>query len=113
MRYATLEQKYAELRREVNSVKDCVRAMRAANPVGIPPMVEALEHDDVERWAQQQPRARVTRWGGMISTVSTRIQSLRCILNALPDSKRIALTLLLSIHFCSPMPPCRSRCARR
>ena len=33
-----------------------------------------LEDDEVMRWAGTLPRARVTRWGGMISTPDAVLQ---------------------------------------
>ncbi len=79
-----LQQQYNELKREVNMLKDCVRAIRAANPNGIPAIVESFEHDEVERWSASLQRARVTRWGGMISTPDASLQE--SVRKALIDS---------------------------
>lgn len=65
-------------------LKDCVRAIRAANPNGIPAIVDSYEQDEVERWSQVLPRARVTRWGGMISTPDSSLQE--SVRKALQDS---------------------------
>jgi E3 ubiquitin-protein ligase NRDP1 len=70
-------------KREVNVIKDCLRAIRATNP-GMPAMVDTFEQDDVERWSQTLQRARVTRWGGMISTPDTSLQD--SVRKALLDS---------------------------
>lgn len=79
-----LQHQYSDLKREVNMLKDCVRAIRAANPNGIPAIVESFEHDEVERWTNSVQRARVTRWGGMISTPDASLQE--SVRKALMDS---------------------------
>merc|ERR1719175_6961 len=70
MRYALTEQK-----RELTLVKELVRAMRLANP-GVRALADQMEDDDVVRWAGTLPRARVTRWGGMISTPDAVLQAM-------------------------------------
>ena len=35
-----------------------------------------MEDDDVVRWAATLPRARVARWGGMISTPDAVLQAM-------------------------------------
>ncbi|XP_054168371.1 E3 ubiquitin-protein ligase NRDP1-like [Oppia nitens] len=79
-----LQQHYNDMKREVNMLKDCVRAIRAANPNGIPAIVESFEHDEVDRWTNSLQRARVTRWGGMISTPDVSLQE--SVRKALIDS---------------------------
>lgn len=37
-------------------------------------MSDELERDEVERWSSSLPQARVTRWGGMISTPDEYLQ---------------------------------------
>ena len=39
-------------------------------------LVLQIEDDDVLRWAGTLPRARVTRWGGMISTPDAVLQAM-------------------------------------
>jgi len=70
MRYALTEQK-----RELTLVKELVRAMRLANP-GVRALQDQFEEDDVMRWAATLSRARVTRWGGMISTPDAVLQAM-------------------------------------
>jgi len=35
---------------------------------------DELERDEIERWSNSLPQARVTRWGGMISTPDEYLQ---------------------------------------
>jgi len=67
MRYALTDQT-----REVQLLKEVVRAMR----VGTTIRVDQMEESDVVRWAATLPRARVTRWGGMISTPDAVLQAM-------------------------------------
>ena len=69
-RYALTEQK-----RELQLLKELVRAMRISNP-GVRALQDQIEDDDVMRWAGTLPRARVTRWGGMISTPDAVLQAM-------------------------------------
>ncbi|KAI1291877.1 E3 ubiquitin-protein ligase NRDP1 [Halotydeus destructor] len=78
-----LTQQYTEMKRELAVMKDCVRAMRATNPTGFP-AIETFEQNEVERWVQTLPTARVTRWGGMISTPDSSLQE--SVRKALVDS---------------------------
>jgi len=71
MRYALTEQK-----REVQLLKEMVRSIRVSNPPGIRAMADQLEENDVMRWTNTLPRARVTRWGGMISTPDAVLQAM-------------------------------------
>jgi len=68
-----------EIRRDIGLLKaymqDCVRAIRLANP-SVPAVVETLEQDETIRWANTLQRARVTRWGGMISTPDSVLQTM-------------------------------------
>jgi len=70
MRYALTEQK-----REMQLLKELVRAMRASNP-GVRALQDQIEDDDIMRWSATLPRARVTRWGGMISTPDAVLQAM-------------------------------------
>lgn len=62
-----------ELKRELNLIKDFMRAMRVSNPA-MRAIADQMERDEVLRWASSLPRARVTRWGGMISTPDDSLQ---------------------------------------
>lgn len=74
---------YKEVRREVDKLKDCCRSIRNANPT-LPIVGDTFEQDEIERWVQSLPRARITRWGGMISTPDATIQE--AVRKALIDS---------------------------
>jgi len=39
-----------------------------------PAVAEQLEREEVIRWSKSLPRARVLRWGGMISTPDENLQ---------------------------------------
>ena len=68
MRYALTEQK-----RELQMMKEMVRSMRMGSVAGRG-LQDQIEDDEVMRWAGTLPRARVTRWGGMISTPDAVLQ---------------------------------------
>jgi len=70
MRHALTEQK-----RELQLLKELVRAMRISNP-GVRALQDQIEDGDVMRWSATLPRARVTRWGGMISTPDAVLQAM-------------------------------------
>ncbi|XP_072380142.1 E3 ubiquitin-protein ligase NRDP1 [Diabrotica undecimpunctata] len=63
----------AEQRREMQLLKDFMRAMRISNP-SMRAIADAMERDEVLRWSNSLQRARVTRWGGMISTPDEILQ---------------------------------------
>lgn len=50
-----------------------MRAMRISNPA-MRAIADAMERDEVLRWSNSLTRARVTRWGGMISTPDETLQ---------------------------------------
>lgn len=50
-----------------------MRAMRVSNP-GIPALNDDIDREEVSRWSNTLSRARVTRWGGMISTPDDMLQ---------------------------------------
>lgn len=50
-----------------------MRAMRISNP-SMRAIADAMERDEVLRWSNSLQRARVTRWGGMISTPDEILQ---------------------------------------
>lgn len=62
-----------ELKRELQLFKDFMRAMRVANPA-MRAIADQMERDEVIRWSSTLARARVTRWGGMISTPDDALQ---------------------------------------
>lgn len=49
-----------------------MRAMKINSAVRA--IVDQMEQDEVVRWSLTLPRARVTHWGGMISTPDTVLQ---------------------------------------
>ncbi|XP_060535331.1 E3 ubiquitin-protein ligase NRDP1 [Cylas formicarius] len=63
----------AEQRREMQLLKDFMRAMKTSNP-SMRAIADAMERDEVVRWSSSLQRARVTRWGGMISTPDDVLQ---------------------------------------
>lgn len=69
------EQRYiiSEQRREMQLFNEFMRAMRGSNP-SIRAIADAMERDEVLRWSNSLQRARVTRWGGMISTPDEVLQ---------------------------------------
>ncbi|CAG0918923.1 unnamed protein product [Notodromas monacha] len=72
-----------EQKRELQLLKEFMRAMRLSNPT-IRTLAEQMEQDEVVRWANSLQRARVTRWGGMISTPDAVLQAV--IRRALSES---------------------------
>jgi E3 ubiquitin-protein ligase NRDP1 len=48
-----------ELKRELNLIKDFMRAMRVSNPA-MRAIADQMERDEVLRWSNSLPRARVT-----------------------------------------------------
>ena len=50
-----------------------MRAMRISNPA-MRAIADQMERDEVVRWSNSLTRARVTRWGGMISTPDDVLQ---------------------------------------
>ena len=78
----------AEQRRDINVLKDLVRSLRSSQQqsnqgsssnshLGAThgrTVTDQMQDDEVLRWAGGLPRARVTRWGGMISTPDSMLQ---------------------------------------
>lgn len=62
-----------ELKRELQLFKDFMRAMCVSNPT-MRAIADQMERDEVVRWSSTLSRARVTRWGGMISTPDDVLQ---------------------------------------
>lgn len=72
---AIAEQKFQinEQKRELLLLKDFMRAMRSCNPA-MKALAEQMERDDVVRWSNSLTRARILRWGGIISTPDPELQ---------------------------------------
>lgn len=64
----------SEQRQELQLLKDFMRAMRTTNR-SVRALTDQMENDEVVRWAQSLQPARVTRWGGMISTPDAVLQA--------------------------------------
>lgn len=87
-----------EQKRELYILKDFMRAMRVSNP-GMPALSDDIDREEVSRWSNTLSRARVTRWGGMISTPDDMLQAM--IKRSLSDSgcpARIVETLMEKCH---------------
>ncbi|XP_025418474.1 E3 ubiquitin-protein ligase NRDP1 [Sipha flava] len=76
-----MQQEMAHQKLEMTSIKDemrvlknYVRSIRVCNPSAID-LNDELERDEIERWSNTLPQARVTRWGGMISTPDEYLQN--------------------------------------
>lgn len=67
-----------EQKRELQLLKDFMRAMRISNPA-MRAIADTMERDEVLRWSNSLTRARVTRWGGMISTPDDVLQVDCCV----------------------------------
>ncbi|CAF5124474.1 unnamed protein product, partial [Rotaria sp. Silwood1] len=52
---------------EVRTLQEFIRVLRLNNPT-ISRVYERVENDEILRWSGNLQLARVTRWGGMIST---------------------------------------------
>jgi len=75
-------QQIVELKQQVGAVTDIMRSFRmSANNLSLTPsssrrsVVESTSSDEVIEWLQTLPPARVTRWGGMISTPDAVLQA--------------------------------------
>ncbi|XP_031828418.1 E3 ubiquitin-protein ligase NRDP1 elgi isoform X2 [Nomia melanderi] len=64
-----------ENRRELHLIKDSLRALKFPDPV-IKNTYNYVESVEIERWSASLPRAKVTRWGGMISTPDRTLQAM-------------------------------------
>lgn len=80
-----------EQKRELRGLKDMMRAMRVLNmPQALPALPDdqrpSVPHDsdELRAWVSSLEQARVTRWGGMISTPDAVLQAV--IRRALSDS---------------------------
>ena len=71
------------LKKEMSILKEAVKTLRGTGS-SVSAAGDAFDCDDLERWAQSLPRAKVTRWGGMISTPDSSLQE--SVRKALIDS---------------------------
>uniref|UniRef100_A0A0A9YEL2 E3 ubiquitin-protein ligase NRDP1 n=2 Tax=Lygus hesperus TaxID=30085 RepID=A0A0A9YEL2_LYGHE len=62
-----------ELKRELYMMQNIMRAMRGSSPT-MRAMADEMERNEVIRWSNSLVRARVTRWGSMISTPDALLQ---------------------------------------
>lgn len=86
-------QQLNEQKREIQVLKDVMRTVRVLNiPQALPAVLDDATHqqsmayqsDELREWILSIPQARVTRWGGMISTPDAILQAV--IRRALTDS---------------------------
>lgn len=82
-----------ELKRELQLFKEFVRAMCVNNPA-MRAVADQMERDEVVRWSNTMPRARVTRWGGMISTPDDVLQVRKWIICFVDQSNLILFPTL-------------------
>lgn len=80
---ADLEVLCQNMKKELTLLRESISAIRSANPSSVP-VIDTFDADDIERWVQTLPRAKVTRWGGMISTPDAALQE--SVRKALLDS---------------------------
>ncbi|CAF0719240.1 unnamed protein product [Adineta ricciae] len=59
---------------EVRTLQEFIRVLRMNNPT-ISRVYERVENDEILRWSVSLQLARVTRWGGMISTPDAVLQA--------------------------------------
>ncbi|XP_005097536.1 E3 ubiquitin-protein ligase NRDP1 [Aplysia californica] len=71
-----MEQKMqlTEQKREIQMLKELLRSMRVSSP-RTNEIQSTIENEDVIRWVGSLQPARVTRWGGMISTPDAVLQA--------------------------------------
>merc|ERR1719239_1445059 len=71
-----MEQKMqiAEQKREIQMLKELLRSMRVSSP-RTNEIQNTIENEDTIRWVGSLTPARVTRWGGMISTPDAVLQA--------------------------------------
>ncbi|XP_044760518.1 E3 ubiquitin-protein ligase NRDP1 isoform X1 [Coccinella septempunctata] len=79
-------------------VKEYIRAFRISNP-SMRAIADAMERDEVVRWSNTLQRARVNRWGGMISTPDEVLQRMiRRTLNEMGCPPHILDNLMENCH---------------
>ncbi|XP_062401651.1 E3 ubiquitin-protein ligase NRDP1-like [Sardina pilchardus] len=73
----------AEQKRDIQLLKAYMRALRTTNP-SLQNLEETIEYNEILEWVGSLQPARVTRWGGMISTPDAVLQAV--IRRSLVDS---------------------------
>ncbi|KAM6925420.1 E3 ubiquitin-protein ligase NRDP1 [Xenentodon cancila] len=63
-----------EQKRDIQLLKAYMRAIRSANP-NLQNLEESIEYNEILEWVNSMQPARVTRWGGMISTPDAVLQA--------------------------------------
>ncbi|KTF89988.1 hypothetical protein cypCar_00006076, partial [Cyprinus carpio] len=61
-------------KRDIQLLKAYMRAIRSANP-NLQNLEESIEYNEILEWVNSLQPARVTRWGGMISTPDAVLQA--------------------------------------
>ncbi|KAG9333988.1 hypothetical protein JZ751_009304 [Albula glossodonta] len=61
-------------KRDIQLLKAYMRAIRSANP-NLQNLEETIEYNEILEWVNSLQPARVTRWGGMISTPDAVLQA--------------------------------------
>ncbi|XP_013785483.1 E3 ubiquitin-protein ligase NRDP1-like [Limulus polyphemus] len=69
------QQELSEQKREINMLKEHIHSFRLSSP-SVPSLMESIGLDEISRWSSSLQRARVTRWGGMISTPDIVLQAM-------------------------------------
>uniref|UniRef100_A0A8C9FFM7 Ring finger protein 41 n=1 Tax=Pavo cristatus TaxID=9049 RepID=A0A8C9FFM7_PAVCR len=64
----------AEQKRDIQLLKAYMRAIRSVNP-NLQNLEETIEYNEILEWVNSLQPARVTRWGGMISTPDAVLQA--------------------------------------
>lgn len=72
--------------------------MRVSNPT-MRALADQMEREEVVRWANSLARARVTRWGGMISTPDDVLQVLCTFFNKIKVILYNVRKIRISLHY--------------
>ncbi|XP_039270136.1 E3 ubiquitin-protein ligase NRDP1-like [Styela clava] len=75
----------SELKHEVSLLKEYIKALKIPTNPSLQIIQQRMEQDDVIRWGSSLTLARVTRWGGVISTPDVVLQTV--IKRALIDTQ--------------------------
>jgi E3 ubiquitin-protein ligase NRDP1 len=62
------------LTNEMKILKECIRILKPNNPT-VRSYMDHVDSEEIVRWTSSLPVARVTRWGGMISTPDAVLQA--------------------------------------
>ncbi|CAM9947541.1 unnamed protein product, partial [Bubo scandiacus] len=82
----------AEQKRDIQLLKAYMRAIRSVNP-NLQNLEETIEYNEILEWVNSLQPARVTRWGGMISTPDAVLQAVH---QALAGGERLAPTSIIN-----------------